>query len=45
MKKIEGTEIEIPKGTKVAMPLSLKEVVEAGDHYLYICHVDSVYAD
>ena len=45
MQEVEGTDIKIPAHTKVAIKCSLKEFVEVGDHYLYICNVEDVYAD
>ena len=44
MEKIDGSDIEIPCKSRVAVLLSLSEYVEVGDHYLYICNVDSVYS-
>ena len=45
MEKIEDSEISIPVGSRVAVQLTLKEYVEVGDHYLYICDVDNVYGN
>ena len=41
--QLETSNIKIPSNSKVAIELSLKEYVETGDHYLYICNVDNVY--
>ena len=43
MEKLPGTEIQIPKHSKAAFHLSLDQIVEVGDHYLYICNVEAVY--
>ena len=45
MQAIPGTDIQVPQHTKVAIRCSLKEFVETGDHYLYICNVEEVLAD
>lgn len=43
MESVEGSDIKVPTHSKVAILLSLVEFKEVGDHYLYICKVDSVY--
>ena len=43
MESVEGSEIKVPVYSKVAILLSLVEFKEVGDHYLYICKVDSVF--
>ena len=43
MRKIPKSEIQIPLHSRVAIQCSLKEFVETGDHYLYICNVEQVY--
>lgn len=45
MEKIDDSDIEIPCGISVAVLLSLSEYIEVGDHYLYICNVESVYGN
>ena len=45
MAELPDSEIRIPAESKVAIKCTLKEFHEVGDHYLYICDVDSVYAD
>lgn len=45
MKDVPGTEIRIPAHTYVAIHCDLKEFVEVGDHYLYICTVKQVFGD
>ena len=45
MQNIPGSEIQIPLHSRVAIQCSLKEFIETGDHYLYICDVDQVYGN
>ena len=45
MQEVPGSEIQIPLHSRVAIQCSLKEFVETGDHYLYICNVDQVYGN
>ena len=45
MQKVPGSEIQIPLHSRVAIQCSLKEFIETGDHYLYICDVDQVYGN
>ena len=45
MEAVEGTDIEIPSGCAGAIILSLDHYEAVGDHYLYICRVEAVYAD
>ena len=45
MQRVPGCEIQIPLHTRVAIQCTLKEYHEVGDHYLYICDVDQVFAD
>ena len=42
---LPDTDIPVPVHTRCAFVCSLAEVVEVGDHYLYICNVDSVYGN
>ncbi len=42
---VEGSSIQIPVHSRVAISCSLKEYHEVGDHYLYICTVEQVYGD
>lgn len=44
-RELPGSEIRIPSHSRVAIQCSLKEFVEVGDHYLYICNVEQVYGD
>ena len=39
----EGSTIQIPMHSRVAIVCTLKEYHEVGDHYLYICDVEQVY--
>lgn len=42
---VEGSSIQIPVHSRVAILCHLKEYHEVGDHYLYICDVQQVYAN
>ena len=45
MANVEGSSIQIPVHSRVAIMCRLKEYHEVGDHYLYICNVERVYGD
>lgn len=45
MKKIPDCEIEIPVHSGVAIQCALREFVDVGDHYFYICDVKNAYGD
>lgn len=45
MQSLPNSDIQIPLHSRVAIQCSLKEFVEVGDHYLYICNVEQVYGD
>ena len=45
LRELPGTDIRIPLHTKAAIRCSLREYHEVGDHYLYICEVEDVYAN
>ena len=45
MQAVEGSDIQIPLHSRVAIQCSLKEFIETGDHYLYICSVEQVYGN
>lgn len=45
LKAVEGSAIQIPVHSRVAIVCSLKEYHEVGDHYPYICDVEQVYGD
>ena len=42
MQDVPGSGIRIPLHTRVAIRCTLKEFLEVGDHYLYICNVEEV---
>lgn len=42
---VARSDIKIPCHSKVAIVCHLKEYHEVGDHYLYICDVEKVFAD
>ena len=45
MQKLDGTEIEVPKDTRLAIVADVYETVDTDDHILHICNVKNVYAD
>lgn len=45
MQAVDGSDIQIPLHSRVAIQCSLKEFIETGDHYLYICNVEQVYGN
>ena len=45
MQSLPESEIRVPLHSALAIVCTLKEFVETGDHYLYICNVEQVYAD
>lgn len=45
MQKLPDSDIEVPLHSRVAIQCSLKEFIEVGDHYLYICNVEEVYGN
>ena len=45
LQALAGTSIQIPQNTRVAFSVSLDKTVEAGDHYLYLCNIEKVFAD
>ena len=45
MQDVPGSEIKIPLHSRLAIQCSLKEFVETGAHYLYICTVEQVYGN
>ena len=45
MQEVPDSEIKIPLHSRVAIQCKLKEFVEVGDHYLYICDVEDVYGN
>lgn len=45
MQEVPGSDIQFPLHSRVTIQCSLKEFVETGDHYLYICNVEQVYGN
>ncbi len=45
MKSINDCSIQVPVHSRLVFDCSLSETIEAGDHYLYICNVENVFAD
>ena len=45
MQEVPDSDIQIPLHSRVAIQCSLKEFIETGDHYLYICNVEQVYGN
>lgn len=45
LKNFPGSAIQIPVHTVLAIHCGLREYVDVGDHYFYICDVKSVYGD
>ncbi len=45
MQQLEGCDIQVPVHSCVAVQCKMKEFIEAGDHYLYICDVEKVFAN
>lgn len=45
MQQLPDTDISVPTHSCLAIVCTLKEFIETGDHYLYICNVEQVYAD
>ena len=45
MMAVEGSDIQIPADTKLAMVATLQQSVEVGDHILHICQVDKFLGD
>ena len=45
MKEVEGSDIQIPADTRLAMVATLQQSVEVGDHILHICQVDKFLGD
>ena len=45
MMTVEGSDIQIPVDTRLAMVATLQQSVEVGDHILHICQVDKFLGD
>lgn len=42
---VKESEIQFPEDSRAAFVVSLAQTVEAGDHYLYICNIEKIFAD
>ena len=42
MQPLPECDIEIPLHSRIAIQCALKDCVEAGDHYFYICDVSAL---
>ena len=45
LQEIPDSNIQVPIHSTAAIKCSLKEFIETGDHYLYICNVEDAYAN
>ncbi len=45
LKSLPDCDIQIPVHSAAAIQCRLREFVDVGDHYFYICNVENVYAD
>ena len=45
MMTVEGSDIQIPADTRLAMVATLQQSLEVGDHILHICQVDKFLGD
>lgn len=45
MKMVDGSDIQIPADTRLAMVATLQQSEEVGDHILHICQVDKFLGD
>lgn len=45
MMAVEGSDIQIPADTRLAMVATLQQAVEVGDHILHICRVEQFLGD
>ena len=45
MMAVDGSDIQIPVDTRLAMVATLQQSVEVGDHILHICQVDKFLGD
>lgn len=45
LKNISDCDIQIPVHSVVAIQCALREFVDVGDHYFYICDVENIYGD
>lgn len=42
---LEGCGIQIPEDSRAAFEVTLAQTIDSGDHYLYLCNIDKMYAD
>lgn len=42
LQRVEGSDIEIPEDTRVALLVTLRETIESGDHFLYLCDIERI---
>ena len=45
MKPFEGSEIQIPEDSRLAIRLKLNQAIEVGDHILHVCDVEKILGD
>lgn len=45
LQSVGGSDIQIPEDSRIAFVVSLAQTVESGDHYLYICAIEKMFAD
>lgn len=45
LQRVEGADIEIPEDTRVALLVTLRETIESGDHFLYLCDIERIFGD
>ncbi|MDO5115706.1 MAG: flavin reductase family protein [Synergistaceae bacterium] len=43
--ELQGSDIKIPADSKLAFAATLNKTIEIGDHFLYVCNIDKIYAD
>ena len=43
--ELPGSSIKVPAQSRLAFSCGLNDVVEAGDHNLYVCAISDIYAD
>ena len=45
LQNVAGSDIQIPSDVRIAFAVSLMQIMESGDHYLYLCSIEKVIAD
>lgn len=45
LQNIENSSIQIPADCRVAFVVSTAQIIEAGDHYLYLCNINQILGD